>query len=228
MEWRARGYLLWSRALVVGGLSFALGVVGHVGADGLLPGTGTLAVLAGLSVVLAAAALAQRASYLRLVGLVLFLQTVTHLFLGITAGHRGDLAAAPARAIVGGAQLPTAGGKRVGSLLDAYAAQVGQQSTSPALPVGHLINDISAHLPMVIAHTVASILVGLWLGVGEGALWALLTLLGHRLLLVRLGIQPVATTPDLRRLPTAHRERPRRTRLLLRADPRRGPPLLSA
>lgn len=214
---------------MAGSLSFALGVAGHVGADGLLPGTLTLTLLAGLSVVLAAAALARPASYVRLVGLVLGLQALTHLFLSITAGHRGDGSAAPARAIVGSVTLPTSDGRRVGSLLDAYAAQVGQQSTSPALPVGHLINDISTHLPMVIAHFVASVLVGLWLGVGERALWSLLTLLAHRVArVVRLGSQPVATAPALRRLPSDRHERPRRTGLLLRADPHRGPPLLSA
>lgn len=229
MQWRARGCLLWSRALMAGALSFTLGALGHLAADGLLPGPGTLAVLAALSIVLAAAALARPASYLRLVGLVMGLQTLTHLFLSITAGHRGDpVAAARPTGFIGGAQLPTSDGRRVGSLLDAYAAQVGQQPVSPTLPVGHLLNDISAHLPMLVAHTIASILIGLWLGVGERALWALLTLLGHRLLpLVHLALQ-VRPTPRLGRPAFDHREPSRRARLLLRADPRRGPPLLSA
>ena len=229
MEWRARGILLWSRALVAGGLSFVLGVLGHLGADGLLPGTITLSVLAALSVVLAAAALARPASYPRLVGLVLGLQTLTHLFLSIAAGHRGDpvAAAGPAR-VLGTTQLPTLDGKRIGSLLDAYAAQVGQQQASPTLPVGHLVNDISAHAPMVAVHTLASILVGLWLGFGERSLWSLISVLGHRLLAVALVLRPAPASAGLRRPSTVHRDRPRRVAMLLRADPRRGPPLLTA
>ena len=50
VETRVDACVLWARALIVGSLAFFLGVVGHVTADGLLPGPAFLtALLAAVS-----------------------------------------------------------------------------------------------------------------------------------------------------------------------------------
>ena len=43
-------------------------------------------------------------------------------------------------------------------------------ATTPTLPVGHLVSDLSAHAPMMVVHLVAAALVGLWLAHGERCL----------------------------------------------------------
>jgi hypothetical protein len=219
--------LLWSRAAVVGLLAFGLGVVGHLSADGLLPGPGFLVALAVGSVLFSGPMLARRASTARLVTLVVGGQTVTHLGLSMTAGHVGDpRPAAGATGYLDGyaATLPVIDGRRVGSLLDAYrvAAEPAHSST-PALP-GHLIADMSAHAPMMVAHLAASAIVGLWLAYGERCLWTVIALTGRRLVLA----WAIATPPVLpvRRLLAVVDRVPSvpRSAWLVRPLSRRGPP----
>ncbi len=225
MERRIDAVLLWGRASVVGLLAFALGVLGHVSAAGLLPGPSVLVALAVGSVLFSVPMLARRASALRLVTLVVGGQTVTHLGLSVTAGHAGD--AQPARsAYLDGysAALPVVDGRRVGSLLDAYRGAVEPaHSSTPALP-GHLIGDLSAHAPMMAAHLAASVLVGLWLAWGERCLWTVIALTG-RLLVVSWAVAIVVVIPVRRlvavvdRVPVAPR-----SAWLVRPLSRRGPP----
>src|ERR1700754_1831549 len=82
--------VLWARAALLAFLACCLGVVGHVTADGLLPGPVWLGVLLLVAVVLCVPLLSRPASSLRIVLLLVGGQTLVHLFLSIAAGHRGD------------------------------------------------------------------------------------------------------------------------------------------
>ncbi|TIC84498.1 hypothetical protein [Nocardioides sp. GY 10127] len=179
--------VLWARAGLLGLLVVLLGSVGHVSADGLLPGPGTMAAIAAGAVLLSAPALARPASALRVVVLTVLGQTGVHLALSLTAGHRGDAAATTATttALAGtGPTLPVVDGHRVGSLAQAYSAATAQGTPAVSdLGLSHLVADASAHAPMMLAHTVAAALVGLWLALGERALFTVLALTGRRLVL---------------------------------------------
>jgi hypothetical protein len=229
VEVRIDPALLWGRAAVVGLIAFGLGVLGHISADGLLPGPAFLVALAVGSVLFTGPMLARRASSLRLVVLVVGGQTVTHLGLSLTAGHAGDPRppASPGSPYLDGyaASLPVVDGHRVGSLLDAYRVAVEPaRSSTPSLP-GHLVADLSAHAPMMTAHLVASALVALWLAHGERALWTVIALTGRRIL-AAWAFAPVAVTPVRRLVAVADRvpEVPR-SAWLARPLSRRGPPL---
>ena len=222
---RVDAALLWGRASVVGLLAFGMGVLGHVSADGLLPGPALLVALAIGSVLFSVPMLERRASTLRLVTLVVGGQTLTHLALSVTAGHAGDpRPSRPAYLDGYAASLPVVDGHRVGSLLDAYrTAAEPTGSSAPALP-GHLVADLSAHAPMMGAHLVASVLVGLWLAHGERCLWTLIALTGRRIVSAwAVTSRPVAPVRRLLavadRVPAAPRSAWRSQRLS-----RRGPP----
>jgi hypothetical protein len=223
--------VLWARASGVGALAFFFGVAGHVTADGLLPGPGLLAGLLAFSVLSSAPLLNRPAGPLRLVSMLVGGQAAIHLVLTVTAGHAGDPASAasgPGRAAALGA-LPVSDGHRVGSLQDAYQGVAGQPAMTPALPVGHLVNDLSAHAPMMAAHLAAAALVGLWLAHGERCLWTVLALTGRRVLAVVLLLVPVPLAPASRwrHAAVAILAGPR-SRWLVRPDSRRGPPVLAA
>jgi hypothetical protein len=221
--------VLWARAVLLGSLAFFLGVVGHVSADGLLPGPILLTVLLVMSVLLSAPMLNRRASPLRLVAMLVGGQTVIHLVLTVTAGHAGDRAAAnpTPRGTLG--TLPTVDGHRVGSLQDAYQGMSGEPtSIAPAVPIGHLINDLSAHAPMMVVHLAAAAALGLWLAYGERCLWTVLAMTGRRILAAAWALRPAVAAPRLA-APDAHRSPAGpRSVWLVRADSRRGPPLLAA
>ena len=227
--------LLWARAGIVGSLAFTLGVLGHVSADGLLPGPGLLAALAGLSVVLSGPMLARPAGRTRLVLMLVGGQTMIHAALTVTAGHAGDAAGGRVPHVAGGdpfGPLPVVGGHRVGSLQDAFSVGSPTESGSalaPTLPIGHLVNDLSAHAPMMVAHVVAAALVGLWLAHGERSLWTLVSLAGRRLVLAAVLPAPVAPRHvSLRSYLRIQAPAGPRSVWLTRTDTRRGPPLLAA
>lgn len=227
---RVDAAVLWARAGLLGAVAFFLGVVGHVTADGLLPGPALLAVLLVLSVALSAPMLHRRASPLRLAGMLVAGQTAIHVALTVSAGHVGDRAGAvPSRAGALGA-LPTVDGRRVGSLQDAYdgAADQAGAALAPTLPVGHLVDDLSAHAPMMAAHLAAAALVGLWLGYGERCLWTLIALTGRRVLAVALALRPVLGPPRITAVDAERAPSGPRSVWLVRPDSRRGPPLLAA
>lgn len=220
--------LRWLRALFVGSVAFFLGTAGHVMADGLLPGPVGLTVLFAFSTLLALPVLGSRVSSVRTVGLLVGGQTLIHLSLTMTAGHAGQSRTihhylAPA----GTTSLPTEGGRRLGSLQDAYLG-TSADPVSPALP-GHLVADLQAHAPMMVVHLLAAALVGLWLAHGERLAWSVVTLMGHRVLVLVHVVVPVAVPAvsravyDALRAPTGPR-----SVWLTRPDSRRGPPLLLA
>ena len=196
MSERPAPFVLWGRAALVGLLTTGLGIIGHVSADGLLPGPGVLVGLAVASVLLGVPVLAREASRLRLVCLTVGGQTVTHLVLAVTAGHRGDVPApstTPATPLPSAPTLPTVDGRRVGSLQDAFQSGDGGASahaTGLAVP-GHLVQDLSTHAPMMAAHLVVAALVGLWLAHGERVFWTLVrTTAGGLLSLVTPYVAP--------------------------------------
>jgi hypothetical protein len=224
--------VLWTRAGVLGVIAFLLGVTGHVTADGLLPGPVWLALLLGLAIALSGPLLARPASVRRLVALLVGGQALVHLFLTVTAGHRGDPRLPTGRSLTPSA-LPTVDGHRVGSLQDQYAATVGSAPPRPVVPVGHLVSDLAAHGPMMAAHLAAAVLVGLWLAIGERSLWTLVALASTAVIRPLLlawalvharavdpadGLAAVPTEPIGLRTPAR----------LARCVVRRGPPLLAA
>ncbi len=115
----------------------------------------------------------------------------------------------------------------MGSLQDHYEAMVGTPSAGSALTMPDPTALVD-HLPMFLAHTVAAVLVGLWLAAGERALWAMLTLVFTAV--VALLVAPVAV-PLVARRRAPLRRRPATLPSLARVARsvvRRGPPALLA
>ncbi|MGD9960840.1 MAG: hypothetical protein AB7U42_15615 [Nocardioides sp.] len=184
--------VLWARAGALGSIAFGLGIAGHVSAEGLLPGPVVLVVMLLVALLSSASLLKRPASGLRLVAMLVGGQTLVHLALTVTAGHAGD----PVRTSLGHrstalSSLPVVDGHRVGSLQDAYQSVAGQPSGTPTLPVGHLVNDMSTHAPMMIAHLAAAALVGLWLAYGEHCLWTVIALTGRRVRAITYALVPL-------------------------------------
>lgn len=227
MDTRVDAGVLWTRAVLLGVVTTFLGVAGHVTADGLLPGPVFLTVLLAMVVLLSAPVLARQVSPVRMVALLVGGQTVIHLVLSVAAGHRGDpTAAVTPRATPLGA-LPTVDGRRVGSLQDAYDGMSGQGGLAPTVPVGHLVDDLAAHAPMMAAHLAAVALVGLWLAYGERCLFTLLALTGRRILAAAWALAPAVVLPRLAAIDTDRALAGPRSVWLVRPDSRRGPPLLA-
>jgi hypothetical protein len=179
--------LRWCRALLLAGVALAAGVAGHLGADGLMPGPAALVVLFLACTVGAACLLGRPASRLRVVLLLIGGQTFIHGSLTALAGHRGDppLVRAPEPPPVAHVAATSGAGPRVGSLLDQFnAAQAGNvpgQRVELAVPypVQHLVADLTgAHAVMAVWHLAAAVVVGLWLAMGERALWTVVALAG--------------------------------------------------
>lgn len=223
--------VLWARAVVVTLLAVFLGAAGHVTAEGLLPGPGVLVLLVVVGAVVSAALLARPASSLRVVVMLVLGQAGVHAVLTATGGHVGDAPTARGPlAHATGAALPVVDGRRVGSLQEAYEG--AGHAVAPALPVGHLVSDLTAHAPMMVVHLVAAVLVGLWLAVGERSLWTLVALASTAFLrpfLLALAALGAVRVPSVVTAAVRSDEpAPRTTSLLARCVVRRGPPLLAA
>jgi hypothetical protein len=223
--------VLWARALLLAFVACFLGLTGHVTADGLLPGPAWLVVLFLASVALCGPLLVRPSSLRRIVVLLVGGQTLVHLFLTVVAGHRGDARLTTTRPVA--SVLPTVDGRRVGSLQDQYDATIGSTQLPPSLPVGHLVNDLSAHAPMMAVHLVAAVLVGVWLAIGERSLWTLVALASAALvrpLLLAWALVHVRIVAPLGDLVAVPAEPPglRAPARLARSVVRRGPPALLA
>ena len=229
--------LRWPRALALAAVATTTGVAAHGYADGLLPSVPVLVAIFALCTAGVAALLGGPASTLRVVLLTAGGQTFIHAALTMTAGHAGDH---PAVAPVAGVAPPPvpvdAGhGRRTGSLLDQYTAARPPADTELVLPAGvrHLVADLTgAHAPMMVVHLLAAALVGLWLAVGERALWALVALAaGAAVPRLALLLAAVLARPSLpRTVPVAalRPHAPPRLSALARCVARRGPPALLA
>lgn len=238
MDRTAGGALRWTRALLLAVVAMGSGVIAHLSADGRLPGPGVLGLLFLLCVAGAAALLGRPASTLRVVVMTVAGQTFVHGFLTALSGHRGD---PPLRRVVATpapvpAPLPTGQG-RSGSYFDlVYApAHQGAQPVLP-VPVQHLMADLTGpHAVMALAHVAAAVIVGLWLAVGERALWLLVVLAadGARRVVGAACSSYARVRGGTRELPAPLPLRsdgppPRRRQVLDRIVVRRGPPLLPA
>lgn len=234
--------LRWLRGLLLGAVATLTGSLAHVGADGLMPGAaGTTAILAATTV----AALPFLGRQVPTAGVVLLLmagQTLVHGLLSLLSGHRGDRPV-PARLPV----LNDPGVPRVGSFREQMTALHAAASPGDAAthdPVGHLVGHVLEQSPlMLLGHTAAAALVGLWLAAGEQALFTVLALTAATSPAVRAatgGLLAVAAkvacsvqgTADLlrtaRRLSAGSRPVVLVLHLATGAVDRRGPPALRA
>lgn len=181
---RSAGFALrWLRALLLTGVAVASGVVGHVSADGLLPGRGALAALFVVVLLAAAALLGRPASTFRVVMLLVAGQALIHVTLTAMSGHRGDpVHRLPAHAPHTELPQPAGTGHLVGSSHDQLRSHEPVVTQMPLpVPVQHLIADLTGPSAlMALAHLAAAAAVGLWLASGEKALWAVLALAADR------------------------------------------------
>lgn len=220
--------MVWGRAAVLGAVALGAGAASHVIGDGRLPGPMAMAFLLLACTGLSALFLRGRAGVVRLVLLVVAGQTFVHSALSVLAGHTGD--AAPLRAVA-----PVPDGARPTRFFDQYDALV---AANPA-PAGgsdwlaHQVEHVTDQGPaMLLAHVAGAAVLGLFLAVGESALWRLLLLgaararvevrrwqLAAATLGVRLGVAtrraalgapivPVLTPALLDRRPERHRGPP--------------------
>jgi len=237
MQERATPALRWSRAAVLAGVAFGLGLVAHLSAGGLVPGPAGLATLLVVTLVGCAALLGRAASTLRVTALVVAGQGFIHAALTAASGHAGDPHVALSATPPHHADLTAAG--RRGSLYDVYAraTQGGETTGRIGVPdwAQHLADDLTGpHAAMAVAHLVAATLVGLWLASGERALWALIRLSRQALgatvgrlcaaLAVPVRLSAPGVTPRLDGAPA----RRLRSVLLATTHCRRGPPALLA
>jgi hypothetical protein len=225
--------LRWLRAAVLTVVVVSFGTLAHVTADGRLPGRVGMATLVALCLVASFCLLARPAGPCRLVALTVLGQSGVHVVLTATAGHAGDPHVSTMRAPV----TLDGSGRHSGSLHDFYLSTQPMPDAAPgsaanaAEPLGHLVADLTSHGPMMLAHFLAAVLVGLWLAVGERALWALLALTAGVLVLAVSWLAVVVVRPAVPlRLALARMWRmpPPRTAVLARCVVRRGPPVLLA
>ena len=87
--------------------------------------------------------------------------------------------------------------------------------------VQHLVADIGAHAPMMVAHLLAAALVGCWLAVGERAAWSFVRLTARRAQVPVLPTHRTSAPVGWSPVRPAPRALWRRGPL-----PRRGPPVL--
>ncbi len=184
-----------TRAAVVAGVAFLLGLGAHVAADGGTPGVLGLTGLYVVMVLGTALTLGRPAGTGRLIALVAGGQFLLHTALTAVGGHGGD----DVGRATASAPIDTAGQRfldlstlpRDGSLSDAYAAAQdrlwqGQSTAGLTLPdwlghlLGHVVADLTGpNLLMALAHVAAAAGAAWWLARGEQALWTLLRLAGH-------------------------------------------------
>lgn len=205
-----------ARAVVLAAVVLLAGSLAHASADGLLPGAASMTTLFVVLAAACAGVLGRAVSAGRLVALTVGGQLAVHTALSVLAGHRGEhhaLAGAPS----GAASVP-----------HLHEAAPG----GPSAWATHAVQDVLERPAMALAHVLASVLVGLWLAVGERALWALVALARCRAgTSLRAALQAlgavVVLLHDVRRAVVVRpsRDEPRpQLPLWSRGPARRGPP----
>jgi hypothetical protein len=199
---RATPALLWSRATLLATVVVVVSSLGHVLADGLLPGPVAMVGLLLVTTLVSARFLTRQASTPRLVGLLVVGQAAIHGALSLLAGHGTGHGTGHAQGAASGAGFVFDGRQveRTGSYFDQVEAmQVAAPGATAAAGGsgqagwGHLADHLAAQsVLMLLAHLAAVGLLGVWLAVGERALWTVLTLAGSRVLDV---LAQVARTP---------------------------------
>jgi hypothetical protein len=232
----ATGLLLWVRAVMLSAVALGAGAFAHVQADGLLPGVGVLVVLVVCGALACAPFLRHQGSTSRIVVLLVAGQSLVHVALAASAGHRGDPVA---RAVAPVARPIVASGDRRGSYFDvAYAQTAGQHSggLSVPAPLLHAVTDVTAHPLMALAHLLAAVACGWWVAMGEHALWRLIELTSQKwselaapvLLRWRTAVRAVMRSASDVRIPAlvvvVHEPRPQ-SMVRSRCVSRRGPPV---
>lgn len=188
---RATPVLVWSRAALLAVVVVAASAVGHVSADGLLPGPGAMLGLTLAVTAVAALFLTRQASPLRLVTLLASGQVAIHGVLSALAGHAGEGGAPTASVHTDHAATPFVfdglQAERTGSYFDQVEAMqpaaLGGATGSGHGGTTHLVEHLATQsVAMMVAHAAVVALLGVWLAVGERALWTVLTLSTTRLL----------------------------------------------
>lgn len=217
--------LRWWRALALAFVVLGTGAVAHVTADGRLPSASGMFWLFVATTVVIAMLLGRPASTLRVVVLTVGGQAAVHAVLTMSAGHAGDPVAAAAPRPQPRVFDPNA----AGTLYEQYEATRPQVEAQLAVPEGvvHLFSDLTGpHAPMMVVHMLAAAVVGLWLAVGEHALWTLVALavvVVVPVLRAALGVPPARTPHTSATHAVAV---PRHLVVLARSLARRGPPVL--
>ncbi len=123
--------------------------------------------------------------------------------------------------------LTVAGQALVHAWLTLTGGHAGQHGSS-ADPLDHLLADLSpGNAPMMLAHTLAAVAVGLWLAAGERALWVVLAILGAALVVLVRHLVAVPAAPHRSRPPSGPVDEVGPTlRMLVRSVVRRGPPVV--
>ena len=151
-----------ARALVCGAVTVSTAAAAHVVGGGTVVTTPGLLVLTAVTAGVAYVVLGGRASRARIVALVVGAQVALHVLL----------------------ELGTAGAGRT-ALMDhaGHGPDTVAASGSWGVVVEHLAANVttSVGLAMTVAHTVAAVLVALWLAAGEGLLVSLAALAGSTL-----------------------------------------------
>lgn len=153
------------RALLLAAVVVAVGSVAHVSAGGLMPEAASVLALYAALAVACAGVLGREASAARLVALTVGGQVVVHGALSALAGH----AATPAMA-----HGPHGGMVHPGSA--APSSLASSLASSVVSVLGHGVADALERPLMTAVHVAAAATVGLWLAVGERALWTLVRL----------------------------------------------------
>lgn len=168
--------MVWGRSVVLGAVATGAGVVSHAAAGGNLPGPVGLFALTMSCVLGAALLLTRRAGTPALALAVLAGQTWAHGILSAVSGHRGD-PPVDVGPLTAPTPVPVQG---AGTLLEQYRdAHSGVSSSShPGQDwLLHQVDHFVGQGPlMLLAHLGGALAVGLFLAVGEEALWAMLSL----------------------------------------------------
>jgi hypothetical protein len=218
---------------VLGVVTVALAAAAHVAGGGVLPsGTALIAVVALMTAV-GSEALGRPASRRRVIGLVVGAQASLHAVFalgGMPSGHlRNGQPIAATVAAMPGMQL-------------GHAGLLGTLERTPAgtwsMLGRHLLAEVStgSGVAMLLAHTVAAVIVGCWLAAGERLLWSLIVLLRAPVAAASLRASGAVlalasrTVPELRSwlallaVQRGGRWNPRSALLVTSVD-RRGPPV---
>lgn len=204
-------FALWARAGLVGALTCFLGIAGHVTADGLLPGLPVLVALAVGSVLVSVPLLARPATSTRLLLLLVLGQSGVHLVLSLSAGH---VEPAPQHH------------HEAGSLAHGHGEVAADAGSGLVPALGHLVDDLAEHGPMMAAHVAVAALIALWLAHGERCLWALLAVSARFVVGAVLAAADwtAQVLPERPSLPASPVFAPYVTTHLARSLSRRGPP----
>ncbi len=190
--------LRWVRAAILAVVAGFVGLSGHVYAGGLLPSAWILGLVYIVSVAACAGLLGRPASALRILLLTVVGQFATHLALSVTGGHLNQPAV---------------------SLNEIGVASLSEEFQAI------LLDALGEHGLMTFVHLLASILVGLWLAVGEQTLWGLLSLIRASLsLILSRNWFDALHLPVLRLLPTEWIASATQLAAIDGSISRRGPP----